>query len=141
MPGSCCAEDPSSEFTGLPVDASGNPSFVEDLSETVDAVGEFVEIAGVIIIVGGLALALVSFAVMWFRDHDQDVYTITRRSIGRSILLGLEVLVAGDIIRTVAVDPTFNSVGVLAAVVAIRTLLSFTLEVEISGRWPWQSSR
>jgi uncharacterized membrane protein len=62
-----------------------------------------------------------------------------RRSIGRSILLGLELLVAGDIIRAVMVDPTFESVGVLVVMVAIGTFLSFTLEVEITSRWPWRA--
>jgi len=61
-----------------------------------------------------------------------------RRGLGRSILLGLELLVAGDIIRTVAIDPTFTSVGVLAVIVAVRTFLSWSLEVELQGRWPWQ---
>ena len=58
--------------------------------------------------------------------------------LGRSILLGLELLVAADIIRTVAVAPTYESVGVLAIIVLIRTFLSFSLELEITGRWPWQ---
>jgi uncharacterized membrane protein len=58
--------------------------------------------------------------------------------LGRGILLGLEFLVAADIIHTVAVELNFNTVGVLALVVLIRTLLSFTLEVELTGRWPWQ---
>jgi uncharacterized membrane protein len=65
-------------------------------------------------------------------------YRQFRRSLGRSILLGLEFLVAGDIISTVAVDPTYRSVGVLAIVVAIRTFLSLELELEIEGHWPWQ---
>ncbi len=56
----------------------------------------------------------------------------------RGILLGLELLVAGDIIRTVAIAPTFSSVGVLAVIVVIRTFLSFSLEVELTGHWPWQ---
>jgi hypothetical protein len=68
----------------------------------------------------------------------RSLYVEGRRSVGRSILLGIEVLVAGDIIRTVAVSPSFTSVGVLAGIVAIRTFLSFTLEVEITGQWPWQ---
>jgi hypothetical protein len=75
------------------------------------------------------------------RDSSGDarnLYVAGRRSVGRSILLGIEVLVAGDIIRTVAVSPSFTSVGVLAGIVAIRTFLSFTLEVEITGQWPWQ---
>ena len=61
-----------------------------------------------------------------------------RSSLGRAILLGLEFLVAADIINTVAVQPTLGSVAVLAGIVAIRTFLSFSLETEIEGRWPWQ---
>lgn len=66
------------------------------------------------------------------------MYRGYRRRVGRSILLGLEFLVAGDIIRTVAVAPTYASVGVLAVIVLIRTFLSFSLDLEITGRWPWQ---
>jgi uncharacterized membrane protein len=66
-----------------------------------------------------------------------EVYESYRRQLSQGILLGLEFLVAADIIGTVAVEPTFRSVGVLALIVAIRTFLSFTLEVEIAGRWPW----
>jgi uncharacterized membrane protein len=65
------------------------------------------------------------------------VYESYRRQLSQGILLGLEFLVAADIIGTVAVEPTFRSVGVLGLIVAIRTFLSFTLEVEIAGRWPW----
>ena len=64
-------------------------------------------------------------------------YRQYRQRLGRAILLGLELLVAGDIIRTVAVTPTFESAGVLAVIVLIRTFLSFSLEVELEGRWPW----
>jgi len=67
-----------------------------------------------------------------------NFYRSYRQLLGRSILLGLELLVAADIIRTVAVTPTFVSVGVLAIIVLIRTFLSFSLELEITGRWPWQ---
>jgi uncharacterized membrane protein len=67
-----------------------------------------------------------------------SVYRSYRQLLGRSILLGLELLVAADIIRTVAVAPTYDSVGVLAIIVLIRTFLSFSLELEITGRWPWQ---
>ena len=65
-------------------------------------------------------------------------YTQLRQRVGRAILLGLEVLVGGDIIRTVAEEPTLQSVAVLGGIVLIRTFLSFTLEVELQGRWPWQ---
>ncbi len=67
-----------------------------------------------------------------------STYRLYRQLLGRSILLGLELLVAADAIRTVAVTPTFESVGVLAMIVLIRTFLSFSLELEITGRWPWQ---
>ena len=65
-------------------------------------------------------------------------YRAYRQNIGRAILLGLEFLVAADIIRTVAVSPTFRSAGVLAIIVLIRTFLSMALQLELEGRWPWQ---
>lgn len=67
------------------------------------------------------------------------LYPWYRRTLGRGILLGLELLVAADIIGTVAIEPTFTNVGILALIVVVRTFLSFTLELEISGRWPWQA--
>lgn len=66
-------------------------------------------------------------------------YKQLRANLGRSILLGLELLVAADIINTVAVEPTLDRLAVLAGIVLIRTFLSVSLEVEIEGRWPWQS--
>ncbi|MEX1237670.1 MAG: DUF1622 domain-containing protein [Pseudomonadales bacterium] len=75
------------------------------------------------------------------KDDKYSVYEELRQSLGRGILLGLEFLIAADIIYTVAVDLTFESIGVLAIVVLIRTFLSFALEVEVSGRWPWQSKQ
>ncbi len=68
-----------------------------------------------------------------------EPYSWYRRTLGRGILLGLELLVAADIIGTVAIEPTFTNVGILALIVLVRTFLSFTLELEISGRWPWQA--
>ena len=76
------------------------------------------------------------------RAAPQDTLVAAFRSnLGRSILLGLEFLVAADIINTVAVEPTIQSLIVLAGIVLIRTFLSFSLEVEIEGRWPWQKKR
>ena len=69
-----------------------------------------------------------------------DGYAAFRLYLVRALLLGLEVLVAADVIRTVAVSPTLNSVAVLAAIVAIRTFLSWSLILELEGRWPWQKS-
>jgi len=96
-----------------------------------------VELVGVILILAGAAAATVRFVARWFTTGLSDAYREYRQHLGRAILLGLEFLVAGDIINTVAVDPTFRSVGVLAGIVVIRTFLSFSLEVEIEGRWPW----
>jgi uncharacterized membrane protein len=109
-----------------------------DLRAWQGAITLGVELAGVaVILLGGIA-ASGRFAMLW-RARSLDVaYHAYRQDLGRAILLGLELLVAADIINTVAIDPTFSSIGVLAGIVVIRTFLSFSLEVEISGRWPWQ---
>jgi uncharacterized membrane protein len=89
-------------------------------------------------IVLGALIATALFLRRGFGTSDWDkAYEGFRSDLGRAILLGLEFLVAADIIGTVAVAPTFQSLGVLAAIVLIRTFLSFSLEVEIEGRWPW----
>ncbi|MDQ4132736.1 MAG: DUF1622 domain-containing protein [Actinomycetota bacterium] len=106
--------------------------------EVAEGIGKGVDAAGIVVIVGGAALATVAFVVRLVGDELGEAYRLYRRALGRAILLGLEFLVAADIIRTVAIEPTFGSVGVLAIIVAIRTFLSFTLELEIDGRWPWQ---
>jgi uncharacterized membrane protein len=108
-----------------------------EFQHIVELVGRAVDAAGVAIIVVGTLLATVLAAIRLSR-RQAGVYRGYRRRVGRSILLGLELLVAGDIIRTVAVAPTYASVGVLAVIVGIRTFLSFSLELEITGRWPWQ---
>lgn len=106
-----------------------------------------VDSMGALVIVAGLAWALLGFAT---RRHapgatgvrpgspEDTRYRRLRQDVGRGILLGLEFMVAGDIIRTVAVEPTVNGLIVLAGIVLIRTFLSLSLEVELEGRWPWQ---
>lgn len=106
---------------------------------TVEAVGKAIDGAGVAIMVCG-ALAATINAARHLRRRGPDTYRRYRQQLGQSILLGLELLVAADIIRTVAITPTLSSVGVLAGIVLIRTFLSFSLELEISGRWPWQKA-
>lgn len=97
-----------------------------------------VEIVGIaIIVVGAVAALLIFLKGLAGQDREQAVGEF-RSSLGRSILLGLEFLVAADIINTVAIEPTLDSLAVLAGIVLIRTFLSFSLEVEIEGRWPWQ---
>ena len=100
------------------------------------------EMAGIAAIVLGAVGATLAAANGWFRQRESatHLYRQYRQQLSRGILLGLEFLVAADIIDTVAIEPTFTSVGVLAGIVLIRTFLSFTLEVEISGRWPWQEA-
>lgn len=108
------------------------------LDEVVEAVGKGVDVAGMLIIVVGAAVATVMFAGRARRGWSLDSYSLYRRGLGRAILLGLEFLVAGDIIRTVAISPTFRSVGVLGVILVIRTFLSVALQVETEARWPWQ---
>ena len=107
--------------------------------EAMDAIARGVEILGILTLVLGLAVALVRAgrALAGGRGGEEG-YRIVRTVFGRSILLGLEFLVAGDIIRTVAVQPSLQNVAVLGLIVLIRTFLSFSLEVEIDGRWPWR---
>ena len=101
-----------------------------------------IEIAGIAAIVLGAVLATGIYAVrVAGGGHQATHYNDFRSMLGRSILLGLEFLVAADIIATVAIDPTLESLAVLAGIVLIRTFLSFTLEVEIDGKWPWQGRR
>ena len=107
----------------------------------IETVGKSVDAVGVATIVVGVLVA----AGMSLRDSKDtpaaDRYRTFRQRLGRAILLGLELLVAADIIRTVAVTPTFTSAGVLGVIVVIRTFLSFSLEVELDGRLPWRPKR
>jgi uncharacterized membrane protein len=107
-------------------------------SDAIETVGKALDVVGVAAIVLGIAYATFLVAIRDRALGGVDRYRSYRQGIGRAILLGLEILVAADIIRTVAISPTFESVGVLAIIVAVRTFLSFTLEVELNGRWPWQ---
>ncbi|MEX5300181.1 DUF1622 domain-containing protein [Kocuria sp. CPCC 205292] len=108
--------------------------------ESMELVGEAVDVAGVVAIVIGTVVAslLALRELLGSRGGDRGTYESYRQRLGRSILLGLELLVAADIIKTVAITPTFESVGVLALIVLVRTFLSWSLELEITGRWPWQ---
>jgi uncharacterized membrane protein len=108
-------------------------------TRAVENTGKAIDVLGVATIVVGIVVATIVLAVR-HREMD-DAFRKYRQGIGRAILLGLEFLVAADIIKTVAVDPTFAGAGVLVIIVIVRTFLSFTLELEISGRWPWQHDR
>jgi uncharacterized membrane protein len=108
-----------------------------EFKDVVETVGKTVDAVGVAVVVLGILAATAGFARAW-RGGSDDPYVRYRQGIGKAILLGLEFLVAADIIRTVAVSPTFRSAGVLALIVLIRTFLSLSLQVELEGRLPWR---
>jgi uncharacterized membrane protein len=113
--------------------------FFMDQEHLITGAARLVEMAGVAVLLLGALAAAAAFAWRMSRDTSfRRAYHELRADLGRAILLGLELLVIADIIGTVAIQPTFQNLGVLAVIVAIRTLLSFTLELEVSGRWPWQ---
>jgi uncharacterized membrane protein len=113
-----------------------------DTKHTIELIGTAFEVAGVAVIVIGSILAFGRYVVTLIRFRDGPAaFRGLRLYLGRSIVLGLELLVAADIIRSVAIDPTFVSVGVLGLIVLVRTFLSWSIEVEITGEWPWKRSR
>lgn len=111
------------------------PSF----PDIVETVGLIIDAAGVLVIVLGLLSAAYRFLLS--ARTSEDPFRQLRQNIGRGILLGLELLVAADIIRTVAVTPTLQGVLILGIIVLIRTFLSIALQVELEGRWPWERAR
>jgi uncharacterized membrane protein len=111
------------------------------LRELVEWAIILIEGTGIFIIMAGAAIATTVFVRRFFLEKtNTDAYYNYRNQLGRAILLGLEFFVAADIIRTVVIEPSFANVGVLGLVVLIRTFLSFALEVEINGHWPWRDS-
>lgn len=108
---------------------------ISDVVKVVEAVG-----AGIMVIGGFLAFVDCGLQAMHAGSR-KDSYRQLRRRLGQVILLGLEVLIVGDIVRTIIVDPTLRSVAVLGMIVIIRIVLSFSLEVEIDGVWPWNRLR
>lgn len=99
-----------------------------------------IEITGVLVIICGALLASFTY-ITKFKHETEDSYEAFRRQLGRSILLGLEFLVAADIIATVAIKPSIESVTILGGIVLIRTFLSFSLGIELEGKLPWRSKR
>jgi len=109
--------------------------FISNVVKVVEATG------AAILVFGGL-WALAAYVAATTRPALRSgAYPRLRQNLGRVILLGLEVLIIGDIVRTIIVDPTIESVAVLGMIVVIRIVLSFSLEVEIDGTWPWSRWR
>jgi uncharacterized membrane protein len=99
-----------------------------------------IEILAVAIIVVSMFYGTARFLWQGARGSGEDRYQQLKVRLGKSLLLGLEILVAADVVRTVALDATLQSVAVLGLLVLIRTFLSWSLVVEIEGRWPWKGT-
>lgn len=109
--------------------------------EIISIAGYAIEAVGVLVILAGSAVASFGFLRSYRLTAEGVAYTTFRRALGRSIILGLEFLIAGDIIRTVVVADTLENVAILGLIILMRTFLSVTLHLEIEGRWPWQPEK
>ena len=114
----------------------------EWILEWIEYASLAIEVLAVLIIVVTIFYAMFVYTVKGIKSHDmEERYQELKNSLGKSLLLGLEILVAADIIRTVALEATIQSVVTLGLLVVVRTFLSWALVVEIEGRWPWQEPR
>ena len=112
-----------------------------DFKEIISLAGYGIETLGVLVIVAGSAVSSMRFLANYRKEAEGFAYRIFRRQLGRSIILGLEFLIAGDIIRTVVVADTLSNVTILGIIILIRTFLSFTLHLEVEGHWPWKQTK
>jgi uncharacterized membrane protein len=105
------------------------------MTSSITLIGTTIDLGGVVVIVVGISLATARFIML---RGEGPTYELYKTRIGQSLLLGLELLVAADIVKTIAVEPSFMSLGVLAGLVLVRTFLGWTIAVEVEGGWPWQ---
>jgi uncharacterized membrane protein len=112
--------------------------FEAGIAANLRLAGAAIEVLGAGVIVAGILWSCVRVLRRGMADESYGAFRIR---LGRSLLLGLEILVAADIVKTIAVEPTLARLGVLAGLVALRTFLGWTLALEIEGRWPWQAHR
>jgi uncharacterized membrane protein len=109
----------------------------ETFAQSVSDVGRVLDALGVAVIAVCAVVQLTRYVLALARHRGEAIYRSIRAGVGRGVLLGLEVLVAGDIVRTVGANPTLESLAILASIVGIRSFLSFTIGVETEGHWPW----
>lgn len=126
-------------FTPEGIPAPGSTK-MEQYRVVMGWIGTGIDAAGVVVIAMGAIIATTAFLSRRHRPPGGS-YTLYRQNLGRVILLGLEFLIAGDIIRTVVASPTLGNLYVLGMIVLIRTFLSMTLQLELDGRWPWQAGK
>jgi len=112
-----------------------------DYEELMENVVKAFEVAGVAVLAIGSIMALADATAALRREGRRSAYARARQGIGRSILLGLEVLIIADIIMTITIDPTVESALSLGLIVLVRTFLSFSLEIELEGALPWRRQR
>ena len=112
-----------------------------DFHEWMERIVMAFEVAGVLVLVVGSLIALVRAAITGVRRGGRAAYDVARKSIGRAVLLGLEILIIADIVQTITIDPTVESALTLALIVLVRIVLSFSLEVELEGTLPWRRAR
>ena len=112
---------------------------METIKLYIEYIAKFMEITGVIVILAGTLIALFKYLFATQKPGARS-YKLLRQELGKGILLGLEILVAADIIATVVTEPTIEKVLILGVIVIIRTFLSLSIELEIEGRFPWQRS-
>lgn len=114
----------------------------QEILKIGDALSLFISFSGIIVIVFGIFVAMLKSVknALYGVSFNQN-YKFLRRNIGRAILLGLEFLIAGDIIRSVTGTPSLNAVAILGLIVLIRSFLGITFEMEVDGHWPWQKRK
>lgn len=117
-----------------------NQNRMDHIKIFIEYIARGIELTGIMTIVIGTALALIKF-IFTLQNVQPRSYKILRQELGKAILLGLEILVAGDIIATVVTEPTMERVLTLAVIVLIRTFLSLSMQVEIEGKFPWQRGK
>jgi uncharacterized membrane protein len=119
------------------------PQLIDHIREAIEWAAMGIEILGAVVIFAGVMRVAFTRGTVRFllKQGEPGDYESYKHQLGRSLLLGLEFLVAADVVRTVALEPTLDNVAVLGLLVLVRTFLSWTLTVEIEGRWPWQPQK
>jgi uncharacterized membrane protein len=117
-----------------------NEHLLANIRAAIEWVAMGIEIVGAVVIVASVVWLMITRGSVrfLFKLEEPGAYRSYKQRMGRSLLLGLDFLVAGDVVRTVALEPTLVNVSVLGLLVLVRTFLSWTLTVEIEGHWPWQ---
>lgn len=113
---------------------------MENIKSYIDLIANIVEIIGVLTILFGVVFSLGKYLIL-LKKPNQFTYVALRQALGKSILLGLEILIAADIMSTIIAEPSLKSVSILGLIVFIRIIMSLSLQVELEGRFPWQKSK